>query len=56
MMNHIKGWGSSLGGSVVKNMPCNAGDTSWNPGRGPKIPHAVEQRNTHAATTECLPQ
>ena len=44
------------GSPVVKNPPCNAGNAGVIPGRGTKIPHAVEQRNTHAATTECLPQ
>ena len=32
-----------LGGSVLKNPPCNAGDAGSSPGRGTKIPHAVEQ-------------
>ena len=30
-------------GPVVKNPPSNAGDESWIPGRGTKIPHAMQQ-------------
>ena len=52
MKSNIKGWGSSLGASVVKNLPCNAGDTGWNPGRGTKIPHAVEQPSPCTTTAE----
>ena len=40
------------GGPVVKNLPCNAGDASSIPGRGTKIPHAVEQLSPRATTTE----
>ena len=29
-----------LGGTVVKNSPCNVGDTGLIPGQGNKIPHA----------------
>ena len=28
-------------GSVVKSLPCNAGDTGLIPGQGTKIPHAL---------------
>ena len=31
------------GGSGVKNLPANAGDTGSNPGLGTKIPHAAGQ-------------
>ena len=31
------------GGPVVKNPPCNAGDTGLIPGWGTKIPYATEQ-------------
>ena len=31
------------GGPVVKNLPCNAGDTGLNPGQETKIPHATGQ-------------
>ena len=31
------------GGPVAKNLPSNAGDAGSIPGRGTKIPHAVEQ-------------
>ena len=31
------------GGPVGKEMPSNAGDTGWIPGRGTKIPHATGQ-------------
>ena len=33
------------GGPVVKNPPCNAGDTGLSPGRGTKVPHAAEQQS-----------
>ena len=32
-----------LGGPVVKNLPCNAGDTGSISGPGTRIPHALEQ-------------
>ena len=32
-----------LGGLVVKNLPCNAGDVDSIPGQGTKFPHAVGQ-------------
>ena len=35
--------GDIPGGPVVKNPPCNAGDTGWIPCRGTKIPHTTEQ-------------
>ena len=42
---------------MVKNSPCNAGDTGSVPGRGTKIPHATGQLSPHAATREtCEPQ
>ena len=34
--------GDFLGGPVVKNLPCNAGDKSSIPDQGTKIPHAME--------------
>ena len=37
------------GGSVVKNLPCNAGDAGSIPGQGTKIPHAMEQLTICAA-------
>ena len=37
------------GGSVVKNLPCNAGDAGSIPGQGTKIPHAMEQLSICAA-------
>ena len=40
---------------MVKNLPSNAGDTSWIPGRGTKIPHAVGQLSPHGATRERKP-
>ena len=39
---------------MVKNLPCSAGDTGSLPGRGTKIPHAMEQLSLCAATTEQL--
>ena len=38
------------GGPVVKNLPCNAGDTGLIPGRGTKILHAVEKPGPCATT------
>ena len=38
---------------MVKNLPCNAGDTGWLPDWGTGIPHDAEQpdlRNHNAAT------
>ena len=40
------------GGPVVKNPPCNAGDTGSIPGRGTKIRHATGQLSPHNTTTE----
>ena len=37
--------GDFLGGPVVKNMPCNAGDIGSIPGWGAKIPPAVDQHH-----------
>ena len=31
------------GGPVVKNLPCNVGDSGSIPGQGTKIPHTLEQ-------------
>ena len=44
-------FGDLPGGTVVKNPPANAGDTGSIPGLG-KIPHATEQLNPCATTTE----
>ena len=41
-----------LGGSVVKNLLSNAGESDLIPGQGTKIPHAMEQLCTHATPTE----
>ena len=41
-----------FGGSVVKNLPPNAGDTGSIPGQGTKIPHVVGQVSPCAATRE----
>ena len=40
------------GGSVVKNLPCNAGVMGLIPGQGTKIPHATEQLSWRASTIE----
>ena len=32
------------GGAVVENLPANAGDTGWIPGRGTKIPHTTQPK------------
>ena len=37
---------------VVKNPPCNSEDKDLIPGWRTKIPHAVEQLNLYATTTE----
>ena len=43
-----------LGGSVVKNLLSNAGESDLIPGQGTKIPHAMEQLCPLATTTEPL--
>ena len=40
---YLKTKGDFLGGPVVKNPPCNAGDMGSIPGYGTKIPYAMEQ-------------
>ena len=40
------------GGPEVKNPPSNVGDMGSIPGRGTKIPHAIEQLSPRATTTE----
>ena len=37
---------------MVKNLPCNAGDTGLIPGWGTKVPHAEEQLIPSATVTE----
>ena len=52
LFSHIKS--TALGfpdGPVVKNPPCNAGDTSSMLGPGTKIPHASGQLSLWGATT-----
>ena len=44
--------GAYPGGSVVKNLPANAGDTGSTPGWRTKIPHALEQPGLRVATAE----
>ena len=44
--------GEFPGGPVVKNPPCNAGDTGSILGWGTKILHATEQLSPRAASTE----
>ena len=41
------------GGPVVKNLPCNAGDTGSIPGWGTKIPHS-EEATAHRLQLESL--
>ena len=41
------------GGPVVKNPPCNAGNASWIPDGGTKIPQATEQLSPRAAIRVC---
>ena len=45
--------GDFPGGSAVKNLPGNAGDTSSIPGQGTKIPHATGQLSPHVAKIPC---
>ena len=44
--------GDVPGGPVVKNAPCNAGDSSSTSDPGTKIPHAVGRLGLCTATTE----
>ena len=44
--------GDIPGGPEVNNPPTNAGDMGSIPGLGTKIPHAMEQPNPCATTTE----
>ena len=39
---------------MVRNLPCNAGDTGSIPGQGTKIPHASEQVSPRMATSESV--
>ena len=44
------------GGSVVKNLPANAGDMDSIPDPGTKIPHAAEQLSLCTITAKaCMP-
>ena len=63
--NTTQGWFRGLpGGPVVKNPPCNAGDSGSIPGGGTKIPHAAEQLSPWATPRKtsrcngrsCVPQ
>ena len=48
----FKNWREDFpGGSVVKNLPANAGDMGSSPGLG-RSPHAVEQLSPGTTTTE----
>ena len=51
IVNHC---GDFSGGSVVRNMPANTGDTGPIPGRGTKIPHAVKQLGLSATRRESV--
>ena len=42
------------GGPMVKNLPCNAEDTSSIPGQGTKIPRTAEYLSSHTVTRESL--
>ena len=46
--------GDFLGGPVVKNLPCNAGNDSSIPGWRTKIPQAMKQASLHSTTTELV--
>ena len=43
------------GGSVIRNLLCNAGYMGSIPGQGTKSPHASEQLSPHTTTREPLP-
>ena len=43
------------GGSLVKNLPCNAGDSGPIPGQGTKIPRVLEKLSSCATMTEPMP-
>ena len=46
-----------LGVLVVKNLPCNIGDSGLIPGQGTEIPHATWRLSPQPAATEtCTPQ
>ena len=47
---HTHTFGDFPGSPVVKNLPCNTGDTGLIPGPGIEIPHATGQLSLHAAT------
>ena len=49
---HGESFGDFPGGSVVKNLPCNAKDVGSIPGLGTKISHSVEQLSQCAPITE----
>ena len=44
----------SPGGPVVKNLPCNAGDSGLIPAQGTKVSHAAEQLSPHTITKESV--
>ena len=44
------------GGSVVKNLPCSAGDVGSVPDQETKILYAMEQQIPHATTLEAHAQ
>ena len=44
------------GGTVVKNLSSNAGDTASVPDWGTEIPHALGQLSPHGSTTESMPR
>ena len=46
--------GDFLGGPVVRNKPCNAGDADLIPGGVTKILHAMEQLSPCATATHAL--
>ena len=46
-----------LGDPVVKNLPCNTGDSGLIPGQGTEVPHATWWLSPQPAATEaCTPQ
>ena len=48
--------GTAPDGSVVKNLPCNAGDMGLILGRGTKISQAAQQLSPRNATRKTVPE
>ena len=51
---HKRSMGDCPDGPVVRNLPCNAEDSSLIPGQGTKIPRGAGQLGWQLATTESV--